>query len=260
MARYEMLLQSKAERTELEEFESQLEFMCLKQQGIFPHDREFYRSYSKFYIENTRNLDCLGICYYPMELSVLKYYNLKNKQIFYVQQEPDRSVPDNPKNCYLQYFRGKKLLIICPFAGLLAERANQTTFEGVWQKTGKKWFYPKSVDAMEFPYGFSPETQKAYPSILELLREITERLHKTDFDIALIAAAGLAIPLASHIKSMGKIAIDLGGHLQFLFGVIGKRWRDHPEVGEKYFTEYWIDMPARYKPQQTDVCDRGAYW
>ena len=260
MARYEMMLQSEPDQATIEKYESRLEFMCLKQQGIFPNDNDFYRRYSTFYIDHTRHLDCLGICYYPGELEVLKYHKLTNKMIHYVQQEPDRSSPSNNNNCYLQYFREKRLLIVCPFGELLAQRANEKTFEKVWQKTGKKWFYPKSVDALEFPYGFSPDTHKVYPTIFELLHDITNRLHKIEFDVALIAAAGLAIPLASHIKGMGKIAIDLGGHLQFLFGVIGQRWRNSKESKTKYFNEHWIDMPAMYKPRQTDVCDFGAYW
>jgi hypothetical protein len=27
-----------------------------------------------------------------------------------------------------------------------------------------------------------------------------------------------------------------------------------------YFNEHWIDMPAHYKPKETDMCDGGAYW
>jgi hypothetical protein len=59
---------------------------------------------------------------------------------------------------------------------------------------------------------------------------------------------------------MGKLAIDLGGHLQIVFGVVGQRWRNMSDMKEKYFNEYWIDMPVRYKPKETNVCDNGAYW
>ena len=85
-------------------------------------------------------------------------------------------------------------------------------------------------------------------------------LAKRDFDIALIGAGGLAIPIASRIKSMGKIGIDLGGHLQALFGVLGKRYRRWQ--WEAWNSNEWcIDMPAKYRPKEADeVCDSGAYW
>src|SRR5262249_29291915 len=156
-------------------------------------------------------------------------------------------------------FRDRKIVIICPFGEILKERATQEIFEGVWSKSGKRWFYPKSVSALEFPYGFSRETQKVYPTVFELFDYITGRLHQIDFDVALIAAAGLAIPIASHIKDMGKVAIDLGGHLQIIFGVVGQRWRNTDGL-KQVLTDHWIDMPAKYKPKETDVCDHGAYW
>ena len=85
------------------------------------------------------------------------------------------------------------------------------------------------------------------------------QIEQKSFGVALIAAGGLSIPIASTIKNMGKVAIDLGGHLQFLFGVIGQRWRTE-ENRRNIFTEWWIDMPEKYKPKEINVCDNGAYW
>ena len=150
--------------------------------------------------------------------------------------------------------------MICPFGDLLKERATKEIFEGVWSKTGKKWFYPQAVDSVEFPYGFAKETHEKYPTVIDLFEFIMGKITAKDFDIALIAAGGLSIPIASTIKNMGKVSIDLGGHLQFLFGVIGKRWRNREENKRDYFNEWWIDMPVKYKPKETDVCDAGAYW
>lgn len=261
---YEIFLKKEMDRDKIRQYEEKFEHHFLKNTGIFPCTPDFILKYSKFYIAHVRNLDCLGVfpevCY-PRELEMIKYYKLKNKLTHYRNQEPDRSSPSNEKNCYLQYFQDKKILLICPFAGLLKERATKEIFEGVWSKTGKKWFYPKSVDALEFPYGFSPETHKKYPTALDLFEHITTEIDKKDFDIALIAAAGLAIPIASYVKSIGKIGIDLGGHLQVLFGVLGERWRRWGEPWKKkYITDWWIDMPVKYRPKETDVCDKGAYW
>jgi hypothetical protein len=261
MMYYQMLLSKEKNRAKLKEFEKGLEFNCLKQQGIFPVNNGFYLRYNQFYSQHVKNIDCLGICYIPRELEIIKYYQLmSNNLIFYPDQEPDRSSPSNDNNCYLQYFNNKKILIICPFADLLKERAAREIFEGVWSKTGKKWFYPKKIDSLEFPYGFSSETHKMFPTAIDLFEYITSQIDRKDFDIALIGAAGLAIPLASYVKNIGKIGIDLGGALQFFFGVLGKRWRNWPTWNEIYYNEYWIDMPSRYIPKETGVCDNGAYW
>jgi hypothetical protein len=257
---YEMLLENECDANKIAEFERDLTFHGLNQMGIFPAECKFYLKFNRFYVDHVRNLDCLGVCFYPGELEIIRYYGLKNKFLYYPQQEPDRSSPSDVNNCYLQYFRDKRLLIVCPFAELLKQRATKEIFEGVWSKTGKKWFYPKSVEALEFPYGFSAETHKTYRTVFDLFDDTKAKLHRKEFDVALIAAAGLAIPIASYIKSKGKIAIDLGGHLQIIFGVIGQRWRNLDDWKRDYFNEYWIDMPVKYKPKETAVCDNGAYW
>jgi hypothetical protein len=259
---YEIFLSEHRRPEEIREYESSLKFHCLKQEGLFPESLEFYRSYNRFYMDHVKNLDCLGLFYRPAltELRIIKYYDLRNKFIYFPLQEPDRSSPTDESHCYLPLFKDKKLLIICPFADLLRQRASKEVFEKVWSKTGKQWFYPSTVEALELPYGFSPETHKKYPTVLDLFQDITRRLDRMDFDVALIAAGGLALPIASYIKNMGKVGIDLGGHLQIVFGVIGQRWRNWEDWRRDYFNEHWVDMPASYKPKEMDVCDAGAYW
>jgi hypothetical protein len=136
---------------------------------------------------------------------------------------------------------------------------DRTWLRAVWSRTGKPWFFPASLETIEFPYGFSAEAHARYRTTFDLLDEIMDTVAARRFDVALIGAAGLAIPFAARIKALGTV-ISLGGHLQVLFGVLGKRWRDDPEWQDRYINEHWIDMPARYRPAEDDVCDRGAYW
>jgi hypothetical protein len=257
---YEIFLSKEWDPTEIRQYEKELKFHASNQEGIFPASCDFYLEFNRFYMNHVKNLNCLGLFYQPaaMEMELVRHYQLKNKLIYFVSQEPGRT----DEQCYLPHFRDKKVLLICPFADLLKKRATQEIFEGIWSKFGKKWFYPRQVDALEFPYGFAKETQQKFPTVLDLFDFIMENIGRKDFDVALIAAGGLSIPIASTIKNMGKIAIDLGGQLQIVFGVVGKRWRDWSEMKENYFNDYWIDMPAQYKPKETDLCDMpdAGYW
>lgn len=248
-------------------FEKRLSFHGLTQEGVFPANPDFYLHYNDFYMEHVRNLDCIGLYLndwdMAMEKPIIDFYQLQNKFIYYAEQQPDRSIDGGERHCYLPYFRDKRILIICPFATLLMDRAKQEIFEGVWSNLNKKWFYPQSVAALEFPYGFARATQEKYDSILDLYQEIVAEIEQREFDIALIGAGGVAIPIASFIKNMGKIALDLGGHLQIVFGVIGQKWRNLTAWQQAYFNEWWIDMPAAYKPEE-DACfeygQPGAFW
>jgi len=255
---YPILLGKKPSTDRIIQFEQDLVRHSRHREGIFPGTPSWILRFNEFYIPHLKNLNCWGIFYLDWELEIIKYYGLRNKLIFYVNQEPDRSSPSRETNCYLPYFRNKKLLIVAPFAHLLKQRATKKIFEGVWSKTGKTWFYPDSVDSIEFPYGFVRETHKTYPTVLDLFIHITAEIDRREFDVALIAAGALSIPLASHIKNMGKVGIDLGGHLQVLFGVLGKRWRHREEWKRLYINDWWIDMPVKYKP--ADEHDSGAFW
>jgi hypothetical protein len=259
---YEIFLAEHRSPEEVATYETQLKFHCLKQEGLFPESPAFYLTFNRFYIEHVRNIDSLGITYRQalQELNIIRHYGLTNKLIYFTLQEADRSIPSNEANCYLPLFKDKKILLVCPFADFLRERASKETFERVWSKIGKPWFYPASVEALEFPYGFARDTHEQYATVLDLLKDIQENIQKRDFDVALVAAGGLSIPIVSFVKQLGKIGIDLGGALQFTFGVSGKRWQHWEDFKKTFFNEYWTHLPAKYRPKETDVCDNGAYW
>jgi hypothetical protein len=258
---YEVLLATEPARRRRMAYEASLKFHCLLQSGIFPTDLEFLRAFNRTYVDAVRQLDCVGVIgdRPDLEEGVIRHYGLSNRLTPYVNQEPDRSTPARDAECYLPSFRDRKLLIVCPFAGILQQRATADLFEKVWAKTGKRWFAPASVDALEFPYGFDRDTHNRFGTVLNLHDHIAGELARRDFDVALIAAGGLGIPLAATVKRLGKVGISLGGHLQILFGVLGKRWRDREDWRDAYFTDAWIDMPAHYRPRVM-VVDDGAYW
>ena len=58
---------------------------------------------------------------------------------------------------------------------------------------------------------------------------------------------------------MGKKAIHMGGSLQLLFGIKGKRWEDM--VGYAgMMNEHWVKpLPEETPPNRTKVED-GPYW
>lgn len=106
-------------------------------------------------------------------------------------------------------------------------------------------------------YGFVPSTQHRYGTSLHLLEDVEERIAERDFDAALIAAGGLGIPLASFVRSRGKVAISLGGALQVLFGVLGERWQSR-ESWRRRFNDAWIDMTSELRPELAELS--GGYW
>ena len=232
------------------------------QSGLFPAEPEFYLRFNEVYADYLRRIDCLGLSFDvpALEQQIICHYQAAADLIHYPDQEPDRSAPANEANCYLPHFAGKRLLLIATISHFLRQRADRETFARVWAKTGKPWFWPATVDSIEFPYGYDASTQQTYGDALHLLDAIQQQIAQSEFDVALIAAGGLGLPLAGFVKNLGRVGLSLGGHLQVLFGVNGSRWRDRVSWQQRYFNEWWVDLPATYRPSAPVVTDDAAYW
>ena len=175
--------------------------------------------------------------------------------------EPDRSDPYDGENCYLPHFEGARVLLVSSMADLLVERATEQTYEEVWSRIGATWFRPSQVEALTFPYIYDEAVQARYPSVWDIYDQVADQMRSRHFDVALIAAAGLGLPLALAAKNLGTIGISLGGHLQVLFGVHGKRWQQDAAWSSLYLNDAWVTPPPSLRPHNSrGLADDGAYW
>lgn len=234
---------------------------CAVQMGMFPSTQEAMFSYAQRHAKAARELDFLGLVGGRLEADLLDQLQPNGQTISLLELEPNRSVPDQSEQCYLPELRGKRLLIVSSIAELLCQRATQATFEAVWAKSGKPWFAPAQVLPLPFPYCYDVHTQRRFGRSEHLLEWIVEQINPATFDLALIAASSLGIPIAAAIKAMNRSAIALGGALQVLFGVGGQRWWNDPHWQQLHITPAWISVPADQVPQVAGgYVDGGAYW
>jgi hypothetical protein len=77
--------------------------------------------------------------------------------------------------------------------------------------------------------------------------------------VALVGCGGLAMPLALRLKKSGIAVIVLGGAIQLLFGIKGKRWSHHPVISE-FFNDWWISPSAEEIPGAATDIEGGCYW
>ncbi|MGN0347549.1 MAG: hypothetical protein ACI4DU_09725 [Lachnospiraceae bacterium] len=101
----------------------------------------------------------------------------------------------------------------------------------------------------------------------EALDYMKREILAMDFDIALLGCGAYGFPLAAEMKKAGKQAVHMGGVLQILFGIMGKRW-DGTRTGKdihirediaKYYNENWI-YPLEEKPKEAGKVEYGPYW
>lgn len=87
-------------------------------------------------------------------------------------------------------------------------------------------------------------------------KEIASR----DFDVALLGCGAYRMPLGAYIKDeLKKPAIHVGGVLQLLFGIKGKRW-DENSIGRQLYNQYWVRPTDELKPNNYKLVEDGCYW
>ena len=94
-----------------------------------------------------------------------------------------------------------------------------------------------------------------YASWDDGLEKLTKEISLKDFDLALIGAGAWSLPLGSRIKQMGKSAIHMGGEMQLIFGIKGKRW-----VNYNIYNSAWVDASPEEVPENNNRIEDGCYW
>ena len=99
-----------------------------------------------------------------------------------------------------------------------------------------------------------------FSSWFDALDKMEKDISKIKFDVALIGCGAYGMPLAAFIKlKLHKKSIHIGGTLQLLFGIKGKRW-DSSELFRALYNEYWVRPTEDLKPQNYKSVENGCYW
>ncbi|MDO3693632.1 hypothetical protein QVZ41_02060 [Wenyingzhuangia sp. chi5] len=228
--------------------------------GIFPPSEETSEKFSERYLKDIPLIDLLGSFQYHEKFMPLK------KSVVKVQLET--LYPFFVENPWTRLLKGKKVLVVHPFDQSIRE-----------QYAKRKLLFK---DAEILP-DFELITFQAIQSVagtkvpfkdwFEALEYMENKISKIDFDICILGCGAYGLPLAAHVKRMGKKAVHIGGGTQLLFGIKGKRWEEQYEririyrpdetINVNYvdlFNEHWIYPGANEKPKGAENVEGACYW
>jgi len=89
--------------------------------------------------------------------------------------------------------------------------------------------------------------------------DLFEKIKEEKPQIALVAAGAYGMPICSYLYKSGISVIYVGGALQLLFGIMGKRWEQNSQV-LKISTSLWVKPPAKVAPRGFRLIENGTYW
>lgn len=152
---------------------------------------------------------------------------------------------------------GKRVLVVHPFVDTIRGQY-QSARRRIWQVRPE--ILPEFGELLTLRVPLSPGlVPPQEPDWSERLRHLRQQMDGLSFDVALIGAGGMSLPLAAHARSHGACGIHMGGNTQILFGVLGKRWDDQPEL-RPYFNDAWVRPSAEETPTSAVSVEGGCYW
>jgi len=215
--------------------------------GFFPVNEENIIKFSNLFRSALNDTDILA-SWRIEEKFISEAYKIKSK-IKLKELEPYYS--NNP---WTKLLKKKKILIIHPFTETIISQ----------YRNRKKIFNNEDIlpefelDTVKAVQSLSGEDNR-FKNWFESLEYMKDEIAKKDFDIALIGCGAYGLPLASHVKRLGKIGIHMGGCLQILFGIKGKRWDSNKKIN-KFYNDSWVRPLEADKPKSYLKVENGCYW
>ncbi|QVY66630.1 hypothetical protein [Polaribacter sp. Q13] len=157
---------------------------------------------------------------------------------------------------------GKKILVIHPFTETIVKQYQKR--ELLFENNLLPEFELKTIKAVQSIAGEKTQFQDWF----EALNYMKSEIDKQDYDICLIGAGAYGFPLAAHIKRNGKKVIHIGGSLQLLFGIRGKRWENWDETTrngkildyKKLMNKHWVYPGMKETPKNSKEVESSCYW
>ena len=223
--------------------------------GVFPQTEEARIYFSEELSKAVANTDVIS----PWNSGLGDF-----EKRFILSRNPNSVLVDlqslEPFYCGLPWsslLKGKNVLVITPFT---------ETFKNQYANREKIWENPNVLPEFNLITLHHPTSKgidssmNPYSTWKDMVNDIKEKMSKIDFDVALIGTGASSLPLASYAKTLGKKAIHLGGALQLLFGVKGKRWEQMKIFNNHFFNKHWVRPSALETPKDCELVEGATYW
>lgn len=227
--------------------------------GFFPPIPEKIEQFCQLMLNDIPQVDILGSwlndeAIFEQELKFSKKINLRLLEPFW------------SKLAWTRALKGKKVLVVHPFAVTILNQYSKrkTLFNEI--EILPDFEDLKVIKAVQT----LGEGDSLFNDWFEALDSMVTQIDQIDYDICLIGCGAYGFHLAAHVKRTGKKAVHLGGALQLLFGIKGKRWED-PDYGLKemgmpefsylnLMNENWTRPSENETPKTANKVEGACYW
>lgn len=225
--------------------------------GFFPPTEQSISQFCELMLNDAPLVDILGSWLPEEEWLQDKLTNASKFHLMHLE-------PFWAKVPWTSALEGRKVLVVHPFEDEIIEQYKKRKL--LFSNKILPDFQLKTVKAIQTIAG----SKSPFKDWFEALDFMKTEIDKIDYDICLIGAGAYGFPLAAHVKRNNKKAVHMGGALQLLFGIRGKRWEDPAYGVQKWgipyglyanlMNEHWIRPNAHNKPEKAENVEGSCYW
>ena len=228
--------------------------------GVYDTNKNNYintiKKYLKMYISSVNSCTHFKIITTPKEHHNMaqKWFSLKFDKVYDMNTEWNNFLIHSVQHKYtlswLEFFRNKKLLFITSFPETMKKQYNSGN---VFKMFGIDPFL-MNIQFCKSPISFCSNTPNS--NILESFDYLKNEVNEKNFDIAIIGCGGYSMLIGNYIfNEMNKSAIVVGGTIQLMFGIKGKRWNKY-----NMYNEYWCNVLTNEIPNNKTRVEGGCYF
>ncbi len=219
--------------------------------GFFPATQDKIEQFCQLMLEDISEVDILGSW-------------LADEKIFDKELENSAKINFELLNPYFskipwtKALEGMKVLVVHPFSDTIEKQYKKR--ELLFKDNLLPAFKLQTIQAVQSIAGNPTQFEDWFAALDFMKSEIDNH----DYDICLIGCGAYGFPLAAHVKRKGKKALHIGGSLQLLFGIRGKRWEDanyNPIYNyAELINKHWVKPGNEEKPKGASTVEGACYW
>jgi hypothetical protein len=226
-----------------------IRMMAQNNAGISPPDDFTLNYFYDLYTKSLSNSDMIGLMGLPNEKTIIEKFSKDSivSELRYLE-------PFYFEDPWSQSLKNKKVLVIHPFENSIINQ---------YKKRDKLFLNTEILPDFELLTIKSEQTngggRRGSKNFIESLEVMMKKIDSYNFDISLVGCGAYGLILSNYIKEKKKQVVHIGGGLQILFGIKGKRWDSHPEIS-KLYNQDWIRPSEDEKTLNINLVEGGTYW
>ena len=226
--------------------------------GFFPSNSENLSRFGELLLKDATQLDVLGSWLTGEKYIRHLYPNIPEIKLPLIE-------PFHSSNPWTRWLKNKDVVVVHPFAESIKSQYKKRELLFSNPDILPEFKSLRIIPAVQSLGG----VDNGFKDWFEALEWMKSELDKHAYDIVLIGCGAYGFHLAAHAKRTGHKAVHLGGVLQLLFGIKGRRWEKvfpcekwgmPSDSYIKFFNEYWVRPTKNETPLFADKIENACYW